>query len=75
MKKVFEFCDSLSPSFFNYCGYPTIKIHSDYYEVYFYAKSTIRDLDLLKCDFCNEFRMYFDDLKSCIVLVYTFYKD
>lgn len=71
MKKAFDFIDSLTPLFFEVCGYPIVKFHKDYIEVYFDVFSTIRDLELFVNVPCDEFRMFAGD--GCITIVFTFY--
>ena len=70
MKRLFDFLTVLKPSFFEKFGFPTIKIYSDYAEVYFDSTNVIRDLSDLMIP-ADEFRMFPND--GCITYVYTFY--
>lgn len=70
MEKLFNFIRSLKPSFYEVCGYPTIKVYSDFSEVYFYVTGTINDLEVFDVA-CDEFRMFPGD--GCITFVFTFY--
>lgn len=69
MKKVFDFISGLSPLFYEMFGYPTIKVYSDYAEVYFDSTAVVRDLSLLQLS-ADEFRMFPNDGR--ITYVYTF---
>lgn len=71
MKKVFEFIESLKPSFYELMGYPTIKMYSDYIEVYFDCTSVVRDLEIFELDGYDSMRFFAGD--GCITFVYTFY--
>lgn len=70
MKKVFDFISGLTPLFYSQFGYPTIKVFSDYAEVYFDSSNTIRDLSMLQIP-ADEFRMFPND--GNITYVFTFY--
>ena len=70
MKKVFDFISMLSPVFYEKFGFPTIKMYSDYAEIYFDSTNVIRDLCILMIP-ADEFRMFPND--NCITYVYTFY--
>lgn len=72
MKKAFEFIQSLKNPFFELMGYPTIKMYSDYTEVYFDCTSVIRSLDPLELGGYDEMRFFAGD--GCITFVFTFYK-
>lgn len=72
MKKVFDFIQSLKPSFYESFGYPTIKMYSDFAEVYFDTANTIRDLATLQID-SDEFRLFPSNTLGMITIVYTFY--
>lgn len=72
LKKATEFIAQLTTLHFDLLGYPSIKMHSDYVDVSFKTRSTIRSLDVIKFT-CDEFRMYPDD--SYIVFEYTFTDD
>lgn len=71
MKRAFEFIQSLKSPFFELMGYPTIKMFSDYTEVYFDCKSVIRSLDYLELSGYDEMRFFGSD--GCITFVFTFY--
>ena len=72
LEKATEFIAQLTALHFDLLGYPTIKMHSNFVDVSFTTRNTIRSLDLLKFA-CDEFRMFADN--SDIVLVYTFNDD
>ena len=72
LKKATEFITQLTALHFDLLGYPTMRMHSDYVEVSFTTRNTIRTLDVLKFS-CDEFRMFADE--SGIVLIYTFDDD
>ena len=73
MKKAFEFIQSLRSQFFELMGFPTIKMFSDYTEVYFDCRSVIRDLELFEISGYDEMRFFAKD--DCITFVYTFYNE
>lgn len=70
MKKVFDFISGLKPTFYSQFGYPTIKVYSDYAEVYFDSCNTLRDVSMLQIP-ADEFKMFPN--KECITYVFTFY--
>ena len=72
LKKATEFIARLTALQFDLLGYPTIKMHSDYVEVYFDTAQTIRNLGLINMP-ADEFRMYSNDTN--LTFVYTFYND
>ena len=72
MKKAFDFVVSLKPSFYEILGYPTLKVYSDYVEVYFDSSNVIRDLEIFEV-ICDEFRFFPND--GVITYVFTFYND
>lgn len=72
LKKATEFIGQLKAIHYDLLGYPTIKMYSDYVDVSFTTRKTIRTLDVLKFS-CDEFRMYVDE--SVLVLEYTFTDD
>ena len=73
MKKAFKFIESLKRTFFDLMGYPTIKMYSDYTEVYFDCKSVIRSFEPLELDGYDEMRFFAGD--GCITFVFTFYHE
>lgn len=70
MKKVFDFISGLKPTFYSQFGYPTIKVNSDYAEVYFDSSNTLHDVSMLQIP-ADEFRMFPNG--ECITYVFTFY--
>ena len=70
MKKAFDFVGSLKPLFYDVLGYPTLKVFSDYVEVYFDSANIIRDLSIFDVS-CDEFRFFPGD--GVITYVFTFY--
>lgn len=71
MKKAFEFVQSLKPSFVELMGYPTIKMYSDFTEVYFDCTSVIRTFALFNIGGFDAMRFFAGD--GCITFVFTFY--
>ena len=57
LKKANEFIEQLTALHFDLLGYPTIKMHSDFVEVYFDTAQTIRNLGLINLP-TDEFRMF-----------------
>lgn len=74
MKKAFQFIESLKPTIYEVLGYPTIKVYSDYVEVYFDFSSTIRDLQIFDIK-SDEFRLFPSNTQGLITCVFTFYND
>lgn len=74
MKKEFNFIQSLTPSFYQDFGFPTIKMYSDYAEIYFDTANTIRSLATLQME-ADEFRLFPSNIQGKITIVYTFYFD
>lgn len=72
LKKTNEFIAQLTALHFDLLGYPTIKMHSDFVEVYFDTDVTIRNLALINLP-ADEFRMFTNDTN--LTIVYTFYND
>lgn len=72
MKKVFNFIQSLKPSFYESFGFPTIKMYRDYAEIYFDTANTIRDLTTLEMK-SDEFRLFPSNTQGMITIVYSFY--
>ena len=72
LKKATEFIAQLTALHFDLLGYPTIKMHSDYVEIYFDTTQTIRNLGLINSP-ADEFRMFNNDTN--LTIVYTFYND
>ena len=72
LKKANEFIEQLTALHFDLLGYPTIKMHSDFVEVYFDTAQTIRSLGLIILP-ADEFRMFTNG--SDLTIVYTFYND
>ena len=72
LKKANEFIEQLTALHFDLLGYPTIKMHSDFVEVYFDTAQTIRNLGLINLP-TDEFRMFTNG--SDLTIVYTFYSD
>ncbi len=72
MKKVFDFIQSLTPLFYENFGFPTIKMYSDFAEIYFDTTNTIRDLATLQME-ADEFRLFPSNKQGEITIVYTFY--
>lgn len=70
MKKIYDFIEGLKPMFYDKFGYPTIKVYSDYAEIYFDSAEVIRDLSMLMLP-ADEFRMFPNDGR--ITYVFTFY--
>ena len=70
MKKAFDFVASLKPDFFSVLGFPTLKVYSDFVEVYFDSSATIRDLEIFNVS-SDEFRFFPND--GVITYVFTFY--
>ena len=70
MKKAFDFVSSLKPSFYEVLGFPTLKVFSDYVEVYFDSSSVIRDLSIFEVS-SDQFRFFPND--GVITYVFTFY--
>ena len=69
LKKATEFIAQLTALHFDLLGYPTIKMHADYVEVYFDTAQTIRNLGLINLP-ADEFRMFNNDTN--LTIVYTF---
>lgn len=72
LKKATEFIAQLTALHFDLLSYPTIKMHSDYVEIYFDITQTVRNLGLIYLP-ADEFRMFNNDTK--LTIVYTFYND
>lgn len=72
LKKATEFIAQLTALQFDLLGYPTIKMHADYVEVYFDTAQTIRNLGLINMP-ADEFRIFNNDTN--LTIVYTFYND
>lgn len=72
LKKANEFITQLTALHFDLLGYPTIKMHSDFVEVYFDTTQTILNLGLINLP-ADEFRMFNNDTN--LTIVYTFYND
>ena len=70
MKKAFDFVASLKPDFFSFLGFPTLKVYSDFVEVYFDSSASIRDLEIFNVS-SDEFRFFPND--GVITYVFTFY--
>lgn len=74
MKKVFDFIESLNPSFIETCGYPTVKFGKEQIEVYFDFANTIRDIKIFDCSSCDEFKLFPSEcIKGFITCVFVFY--
>ena len=72
MKKAFSFLESLTPTFLEVFGHPTIKFYDDFVEVYFDSSNTFRSLDYFDLSGYDEFRFFAND--GVITFVWTFYK-
>ena len=72
LKKATKFIAQLTALHFDLLGYPTIKMHSDFVEVYFDTAQTIRSLALINLP-ADEFRLFTNDTN--LTIVYTFYND
>lgn len=73
MKKAFNFIESLKSNFYDLMGFPTVKMYSDYVEVYFDCTNVIRDLEIFELGGYDEMRFFAGD--GCITFVYTFYSN
>ena len=73
MKKAFKFVESLTSQFIDLFGYPTIKVGSEYTEVYFDSSAVINSLGIFNVP-NDGFRMFAGD-NGCITYVFTFYND
>ena len=72
MRKAFDFVGSLKPLFYEILGFPTLKVSSEFVEVYFDSSNTISDLSIFEVA-SDEFRFFPND--GVITYVFTFYND
>lgn len=70
MKRVFDFFESIEHAFYDKFGFPTIKVFSDFAEIYFDSTAIVHDLSILQLP-ADEFRMFPSDGR--ITYVYTIF--
>lgn len=73
-ESIFAFVGKLPVVFIKLLGYPTIKVYSDYIELYFETYNTIRSLDVFDMIESDEFRL-FPSSDGKLTVVYTFYSN
>lgn len=69
-EKAIGFVSQLTTLQLDLLGYPIFETHSDYVDIRFCVRNTIRDFDVIKLS-CDEFRMFADG--DTLILVYTFF--
>lgn len=71
MEKAFKFIQSLDSNFYELMGYPTIKVHSDFTEVYFDCTKVIRSVEPLNLTGYDNMRFFAGH--GFITFVFEFY--